>query len=196
MPRWDGDADGRLLRAAMELFLERGYDQVTVAEIAERAGLKKRSFFRYYPDKREVLFGGAAAFEEAVVAGVLAAPPGVPPLDAAVQSLAAAGESLTAWGEPVRLRQRVIDSSPELRERELTKLAALAAAIAQALRQRGADELTGQLAARAGIAVFVTAFERWASLPVPSNFPELSAAVAGHLRAAARAGHGYEGPGA
>jgi AcrR family transcriptional regulator len=190
VPRWDADAESRLLRAAMELFLAQGYDQVTVADIAERAGLKKRSFFRYFPDKREVLFGGSAAFQDAVTAGVLDAPPTLPALDAVVAALADAGEDLTAWGEPVRLRQQVIDSSAELREREVTKLATLAARVAQVLRQRGTDELTAALTARAGVAVFVTAFERWVSQPAPANFRELSAEALDGLRSAVRQASG------
>jgi AcrR family transcriptional regulator len=184
MPRWDADAEGRLLRAAMELFVEHGYEQVTVAEIAERAGLKKRSFFRYFSDKREVLFGGSAAFERMVVTGVLDAPPAMAPLDAVAGSLAAAGESLTSWGEPVRLRQRVIATAPELRERELTKLASLADQTARCLVQRGTDELTAALAARAGISAFATAFELWAASAGPGDFRELIDEVLDCLRRA------------
>jgi AcrR family transcriptional regulator len=173
MPRWDPDADGRLLQAAMELFLERGYEHVTVAEIAERAGLKKRSFFRYFPDKREVLFAGAAEFRRSVVAGVLDAAETVPPIDAVVASLAAAGAGLTNWGEPVRLRQQVIATSAELRERELIKLADLTIAIAEALCQRGSDEPTASMTAHAGITVFATAFARWTAPGPDLNFTEL-----------------------
>jgi len=170
----------------MELFVEHGYDQVTVTEIAERAGLKKRSFFRYFADKREVLFGGSAAFERAVVTGVLDAPQTMQPLDAVVTSLAAAGADLTAWGEPVRMRQRVIESSPELRERELTKLALLSSRLAQALGQRGVDELTASLTARAGVAVFTTAFERWTAPGNSRGFHELIYDALESLRAATR----------
>ena len=186
MPRWDADAEGRLLKAAMELFVDRGYDQVTVAEIAERAGLKKRSFFRYFADKREVLFGGSAAFEQAVVAGVLQAPEAMQPLDAVVMSLASAGASLTSWGEPVRLRQQVITSSPELRERELIKLASLTAQVAHALRQRGVEELTASLTAQAGMVAFTTAFELWAASAGSQNFCELIHGSLERLRAAIR----------
>jgi len=173
MPRWDADAEGRLLKAAMELFVDRGYDQVTVTEIAERAGLKKRSFFRYFADKREVLFGGAPTFEQTVVTGVLEAPEAMQPLDAVVASLAAAGAGLTSWGEPVRLRQQVIASSPELRERELIKLASLTTQVADALIRRGVEELTASLTAQAGMAAFTTAFERWAKSADAQNFHEL-----------------------
>ena len=61
MGRWEPDARGRLVKAAMELYGERGFEQTTVAEIAERAGLTERTFFRHFADKREVLFAGAGA---------------------------------------------------------------------------------------------------------------------------------------
>ena len=173
MPRWDPDADGRLLQAAMELFTERGYEHVTVAEIAERAGLKKRSFFRYFADKREVLFAGSAEFQQSVITGILAAAETMPAIDAVVTSLAAAGAGLTSWGEPVRLRQQVIATSAELRERELIKLADLTTAIAGALRERGSDELTASMTAHAGITVFTTAFARWTEPGRDVSFADL-----------------------
>ena len=173
MPRWDPDANVRLLQAAMELFTERGYEHVTVAEIAEHAGLTKRSFFRYFADKREVLFAGSAEFQQSVVTGVLGAAETMPPIDAVVTSLAAAGGGLTSWGEPVRLRQQVIATSAELRERELIKLADLTTAIAQALRQHGSDELTASMTAHVGITVFTIAFARWTEPGPDLNFGEL-----------------------
>jgi AcrR family transcriptional regulator len=170
--------------AAIELFLDRGYDQVTIAEIAERAGLRKRSFFRYFADKREVLFGGAAAFEQGVVRGVLDAPAETPPLEAVIASLTAAGGILTSWGEPVRQRQRVIETSSELHERELIKMASLATALASTLVQRGLDDLPAILTAQAGIVVFATAFTRWAAAPDAPRFPELMRDSLKHLRTA------------
>lgn len=161
MSRWDPDASGRLQAAAMELFTERGYDAVTVAEIAEHAGLKKRSFFRHYSDKREVLFAGSAAFERTVLDAVQAAQMSMTPLDAVMTGLAAGGASLTRWGEPVRERQRIVESAAELRERELIKMAALTTTVADALRDRGVDSLTATLTAQVGVAVFMTAFQQW-----------------------------------
>jgi AcrR family transcriptional regulator len=161
MPRWDPDAQARLERAAYELFLERGYDEVTVAEIAERAGLKTRSFFRYFADKREVLFGGAAEFQKAVLADIEAADPNTSPIDAVVGALGAAGNRLVTIGEGVRLRQRILDSSPELQERELIKMVSLTDAIAEALIARGLDTGRARLTAQTGVAVFSFAFQRW-----------------------------------
>jgi len=98
MARWEAGADGRLAQAALELYLERGFEQVTVAEIAARAGLTKRTFFRYFSDKREVLFAGSAIFQDAVVSAVIAAPDGVAPIDAVAAALAAVGGELTQLG--------------------------------------------------------------------------------------------------
>ena len=184
MSRWGPDADDRLYQAAMQLILERGYDGVTVAEIAEHAGLKKRSFFRYYADKREVLFAGAADFENAVVEAVRAAPSTVEPIDAVMAALTEGGTGLTNWGEPARARQRIVASSTELRERELIKLDALATAVAGALRHREVEDLTATLVARVGVAAFITAFEQWTEAEAPGDFAALMDDAHAHLRAA------------
>ena len=63
MARWEPDARGRLEKAALDVFRERGYAHTTVGDIAERAGLTERTFFRYFTDKREVLFSGSKELE-------------------------------------------------------------------------------------------------------------------------------------
>ncbi|HME03127.1 MAG TPA: TetR family transcriptional regulator [Solirubrobacteraceae bacterium] len=161
MGRWQPDARGRLLQAAMELYGERGFEQTTVAEIAQRAGLTERTFFRHFADKREVLFAGAGALEELLVSTVAKAPDGLAPMEAAAVGLEAAGAAIQEGGELPRQRQAIIAASAELQERELIKLASLASALAGALRQRGVTEPAASLAAEAGIAVFRIAFERW-----------------------------------
>jgi AcrR family transcriptional regulator len=184
MSRWDPDAQGRLRTAAMELFSERGYDDVTVAEIAERAGLKKRSFFRHYTDKREVLFTGSVDFQRAVVDEVRRAPESARPVEAVTTALAIGGAALVKWGEPVRQRQQLIASSLELRERELIKMDALTTAVADALRTRGVDDVSATLTARAGIAAFTTAFDRWAGQSEQEDFPTLMDDAIERLRVA------------
>ena len=159
--RWEPDARGRLERAALELFDQRGYDRVTTAEIAARAGLGERTFFRHFADKREALFAGAAHLQDLLVAEVAAAPERLAPLEAVVGALRAAGPLLEANRSFSHPRQRVVAASAELRERELMKLATLAAALAEALGRRGAAPASARLAAEAGIAVFTVAFERW-----------------------------------
>ena len=173
MPRWEAGAQARLTQAAYELYIERGFEHVTVAEIAERAGLTKRTFFRYFDDKREVLFSGASAFQEAVVDAVANAPHDVAPIDAVVAALAAAGSGITEIGEGARARQRLIESSSDLHEREMIKMVALKDAIEVALQTRGVEGSGASLTAQAGVAVFQTAFERWAHTEGSADFPSL-----------------------
>jgi AcrR family transcriptional regulator len=163
MARWEPNARGRLEQAAMELFSERGFEQTTVAEIAERAGLAERTFFRHFTDKREVLFGGGGALEAVLVETVAVAPKSAAPLDALAAALDAAAAFIQERRDYSRSRQAIIAANPELQERELIKLATLASALAEALRQRGVDDPDATLAAEIAIAVFRTAFERWHS---------------------------------
>ena len=161
MGRWEPDARGRLERAALELFEQRGYDRVTTAEIAARAGLGERTFFRHFADKREALFAGAAHLQDLLVREVAAAPVDLAPLEAVVGALRAAAPLLEANRAFSHPRHRVVAASTELRERELIKLATLSAALAEVLGRRGAGPASARLAAEAGIAVFTVAFERW-----------------------------------
>src|SRR3954453_7660316 len=125
MVRWEPDARGRLGQAAMELYLEHGFEQTTVAEIARRAGLTERTFFRHFTDKREVLFYGGALLQDALVKSVDAAPDGTAPLVAVADALTTAGAAMQQRREFSLQRQSVIDANAGLRERELIKLAAL-----------------------------------------------------------------------
>src|SRR5580704_11732687 len=90
MSRWEPNSRGRLQEAALALYTERGFDQTTAAEIAARAGLTERTFFRHFADKREVLFGGSALLQERIVSGVAGAPAGCTPLEAVAHGLDAA----------------------------------------------------------------------------------------------------------
>jgi len=173
MGRWEPNARGRLEQAALELYVERGYEQTTVAEIAERAGLTERTFFRHFADKREVLFAGAGTLQDLLVTAVAGAPDAVAPLEAVAAALEAAGALLQERREYSRRRQSVIDANPALQERELIKLAALASALADALRRRGVTGPAASLTAEAGIAVFKIAFERWISETGQSDLPRL-----------------------
>jgi AcrR family transcriptional regulator len=161
MGRWEPNARGRLGRAALELYLERGFERTSVAEIAERAGLTERTFFRHYADKREVLFAGSSALQELLVGTVALAPEPATPMEAVAAALEAAAAVLQERQEHARRRQAVIAANTELQERELIKLASLSAALADALRQRGVDDASASIAAEAGIAVFKIAFRRW-----------------------------------
>ena len=157
----------------MELFAERGFENTTVAEIAERAGLTERTFFRYFADKREVLFAGADVLQELLVSAVVGAPGSVAPLEAVAAALEAAGALLQERREYSRRRQAVIDANAALQERELIKLASLASALADALRKRGVTDPAAGLTAEAGIAIFKIAFERWVNETGPADLPQL-----------------------
>ncbi len=120
MGRWKPDSRGRLQEAALALYSERGFDQTTAAQIATRAGLTERTFFRHFADKREVLFGGSALLQDRIVAGVADAPPTASPLDAVSRGLDAAAAFLGQFRRDLsRQRQIVIAANPELRERRI-----------------------------------------------------------------------------
>jgi AcrR family transcriptional regulator len=163
MSRWQPNARGRLEQAALELYTERGFDGTTVADIAERADLTERTFFRYFADKREVLFWGQGVLLELVTQRIAQAPDSASPIDAVGAGLQATGELFEGRREHARRRQAVIAANAGLRERELIKLASLAAVIAEGLGRRGVSEPAATLTAETGVAVFKVAFERWLS---------------------------------
>jgi AcrR family transcriptional regulator len=145
MPRWEPDGVGRLQAAAIELFAERGFERTTVAEITQRAGLTRRTFFNHFADKREVLFGPVAeVYRETVTREIAACPDALPPLEAIVRGLQAAGDSMF-----------------EARRAALTSRREIIDAIAGALRTRGVDSDTALLSARVGVLVQQTAMQRW-----------------------------------
>ena len=188
MTRWEPNARGRLEEAALDLFDERGFDQTTVEDIATRAGLTKRTFFRYFADKREVLFGGGDEFQALFLDGLAAVPATAPPIEAVAASLEAVGDFFRDRRERARRRHGVIAANPELLERELVELAVVGAALAAALRERGVEEPAASVTAETAIAVFRTAFERWVAGGEDRELPELVHESLGALRAiAARA---------
>jgi AcrR family transcriptional regulator len=182
MARWEPDARGRLENAAMKLFQERGYGRTTVEEIAARAGLTERTFFRYFADKREVLFSGSKDLEKSIVDGIEGAPREASPLEAVVAALEAAGAELQDRRDIrfVRARYALVTNHSEVQERELIKLASLALAATKALHARSVPEPAASLAAEVGIAVFKIGFERWVNERRPRS-------LAAHIRAAADA---------
>lgn len=184
MGRWEPDARGRLEQAALELFEERGYASTTVEDIAARAGLTERTFFRYFTDKREVLFSGSAALETLIVDGISSAPASMAPLTAVTASFDAVGPWFESRRGHARKRKAVIASYPELAERELIKLSKIAAAIAAILRKRGLAAPAAGLVAETGIAIFKNAFERWAEDRKAGDFVAHVHAAVAELQAA------------
>jgi AcrR family transcriptional regulator len=183
MGRWEPDAPGRLAQAAMELYVERGFEQTTVAEIARRAGLTERTFFRHFADKREVLFAGSASLEHLLVETVASAPQNLAAIDAAAAGIEAAAALLQQRRAFAQQRQAVIAANPDLQERELIKLASLSAALARTLRTRGAGNTTADLVAEVAIAVFRSAFQNWIDEGNQHDFPQLIRESLDELRA-------------
>jgi AcrR family transcriptional regulator len=180
MGRWEPDAPRRLREAALALFEEQGYEQTTVAQIAARAEVTPRTFFRHFTDKREVLFGGSSQLRDALVAAIEAAPADAAPIDAVASAIERAAEVIGADRAAARRRAAIIASPAELRERELIKLAALGDGMTEVLVARGIDTTDAALAAEAGIAVLRVAFERWTSR---SRGPSLVAEIRATFRA-------------
>ncbi len=172
MSRWEPGAQERLSRAAMELFADRGFDEVTVAEIAARAGLTERTFFRHFGDKAEMLFAGGDGFRALFVDAIASAPPG-PPLSAITLGLYAAAADFEPRRPFVLARQKIINSHTDLMERELLKLSALAEAMSSVLAARGVQEPAASLAGWTGMTVFHTSFARWVAATDGRSFESI-----------------------
>jgi AcrR family transcriptional regulator len=183
MSRWKPDPAGRLIKAAITLFDQQGYEETTVAEIAAAADLTKRTFFRYFADKREVLFSGSQELEHRWLEAVAAAPAHADPLAAAIAGFDPIAEMFVERHEFARMRARIIDSNPELQERELIKLQSLAGSIESALVQRGVSQNAATLAAQAGVTVFHVGFARWVAQDDPTAFRQLMDESLEELRA-------------
>ncbi|GAB2901434.1 TetR/AcrR family transcriptional regulator [Streptomyces mayteni] len=183
MGRWEPNARGRLQQAALDLYVERGYEQTTVAEIARRAALTERTFFRHFADKREVLFAGSETLQECAVGALDAVPAAASPIDAVSAALEGASAMFQERRAYATKRHAVIAANAELRERELIKLAGLATGLAEALRRRGVGEPAASLAAEAGIAVFKVAFEQWIGEADERELAEVVRESLGELRA-------------
>jgi AcrR family transcriptional regulator len=163
-----------MIRAAVELFDERGFDQTTAGDIAARAGVTERTFFRHFADKREVLFDGAHTMERTAHDAILAAAADLSPFEVALAGMVAAGGLLADRRDHARRRARILAANPELRERELLKLAAITESTAETLRARGVPEPAASLAAHSAVTVFHVAFARWVA---DEGAPDLAACM-------------------
>lgn len=185
MPRWEPCAEHRLRQAALELFLEHGYENVTVAQITERAGLTRRSFSRYFTDKRDVLFAGSERLPAVLARAIRHADSTLSPFEALLTALVDVAGMLADQGPIAAQRRAIVQASPELEERGRTKFAAVTDAMADALRDRGTAESEATLLAQVGVAIFRTAFERWTDQPddvaLPARIREAAAELAARL---------------
>jgi AcrR family transcriptional regulator len=162
MARWEPGARERLVVAAVDLFTEQGYDATTVAQIAERAGVTKSTFFRHFPDKRELLVAGQETLSKLLAEGITEAPAGASPLEAVAAGLERASSAMgQANREFGRRLKAAVASSTELQERDALKSVGLAAAMTAALVGRGVPDPTAHLAAELGVLAFKLGYAEW-----------------------------------
>jgi AcrR family transcriptional regulator len=163
MPRWKPDARQRLVVAALGLFAEQGYDDTTVAQISERAGLTRSTFFRHFADKREILTAGQKALSRLLAEGIEAAPADATPMAAVAAGLERASGEMTSFNRELSpLLHAAIEANEELQTRDALKSIGMAAAMVDALKRRDVEEPTAQVAAELGVLAFKLGFGRWA----------------------------------
>lgn len=185
MARWQPEARERLVAAALDLFNERGYDDTTVAQISERAGLTKSTFFRHFPDKRDVLAAGQDTIGRLLAEGIAAAPVDATPLNAVCSGLRSAASAFTAVNRELAPKLKAaIAASAELQERNALKQIGLAAAMAAALRVREVSEPTAVLAAELGALALKTAYAQWAESGETRDLGVIACEALGELQAA------------
>jgi AcrR family transcriptional regulator len=188
MPRWQPDGRERLIAAALQLFSEQGYDETTVAEIAERAGLTKSTFFRHFPDKRNMLSAGQETLSRLLVEGIAGAPPQATPLAAVGAGLARAASTMGPFNRELAPQlQAAIAASTELQERYALKQVGFVAAMSSALRDRGVPEPTASVAAELGALAFKQAYAAWIASDDDQDLAQLSLDTLEQLRATASA---------
>jgi AcrR family transcriptional regulator len=162
MARWEPGAKQRLVVAAVDLFADQGYDATTVTQIAERAGVTKSTFFRYFSDKRELLVAGQETLSRLLAEGIAAAPADATPLEAVAAGLElASGEMGPANRELGPRLKEAVAASTELQERDALKSIGLATAMSGALVARGVPEPTARLAAELGVLAFKRGYNQW-----------------------------------
>ncbi|MEU9129966.1 helix-turn-helix domain-containing protein [Kitasatospora sp. NPDC048540] len=187
MGRWEPGARERLVVAAVDLFAEQGYDVTTVTQIAERAGVTKSTFFRHFPDKRELLVAGQDTLSRLLAEGIADAPAGAGPIEAIAAGLERASGAMGPMNRELAPRVKaVVAACAELQERDTLKSVGLAAAMTTALVARGVPDPTAALAGELGVLAFKRGFAEW-SEGDRDAYEELAGytlAALGELRAA------------
>ena len=189
MARWQPGARERLVVAAVDLFYEQGYDATTVAQIADRAGVTKSTFFRHFPDKRELLVAGQESLSALLVEGITAAPAGATPLAAVAVGLERASSEMGPVNRALGPRLRAaVATSTELQERDALKSVGLAAAMTAALIKRGVPSPSAHLAAELGVLAFKQGYAKWSEADVDDalGLAHYALAALDELRAATR----------
>ena len=184
--RWAPNARERLETAALDLFVENGYERTTVAQIADRAGMNRATFFRHFTDKREVLFGGEDVLARLFADGIRDASPDATLTECLQAALAAADAAMTPQQRAkAAQRVQVVAANAEVQERGLLKHARITKSVAAALLERGKDELTARLGAEMAMLAFSVAFERWIKANDVEPFSPFAEAALSDLQARA-----------
>jgi AcrR family transcriptional regulator len=187
MARWEPGARERMVVAAVDLFTEQGYDATTVAQIAERAGVTKSTFFRHFSDKRELLVAGQEALSRLLAEGIAEAPPTASPLEAVAAGLERASSAMGPMNRELGPRLKAaIAASAELQERDALKTVGLAAAMTNALKERGVPDPIAHLAGEMGVLAFKCGYSHWleADHDTADGLAPYTAAALQDLRAA------------
>jgi len=162
MARWQPGANERLIVAAVDLFTEQGYDATTVAQIAERAGVTKSTFFRHFPDKRELLVAGQETLSRLLADGIAEAPADAGALEAVAAGLERASNAMGPANRALGPRLKAaVAASAELQERDALKSIGLAAAMTAALVARGVAAPMAHLAGEMGVLAFKQGYAQW-----------------------------------
>jgi len=162
MARWQPGTTQRLVVAAVDLFTEQGYDATTVAQIAERAGVTKSTFFRHFSDKRELLVAGQETLSRLLADGITDAPASASPLEAVAAGLERASSAMGPTNRELGPRlTAAVATSTELQERDALKSVGLAAAMTAALVARGVPDPTAHLAGELGVLAFKRGYAQW-----------------------------------
>src|SRR5947207_1315085 len=187
MSRWEPGARERLVMAAVDLFTEQGYDATTVAQIAERAGVTKSTFFRHFPDKRELLVAGQETLSRLLTEGIAEAPADASPLEAVAAGLVRASTAMGPMSREIAPRLKAaVAASTELQERDALKSVSLAAAMTAALIARGVPDPTAALASELGVLAFKRGYAGWseADRDAQDSLAQHTLAALDELRAA------------
>jgi AcrR family transcriptional regulator len=180
MSRWEPGARERLVVAAVDLFTEQGYDATTVAQIAERAGVTKSTFFRHFPDKRELLVAGQETLSQLLSEGIAEAPADASPLAMVAAGLERASTAMGPMSREIAPRLKAaVAASAELQERDALKSVSLAAAMTAALVARAVPDPTAALASELGVLAFKRGYADWSE-----GERDAEDQLAGHILAA------------
>ena len=183
MGRWEPETRARLRLAAIELWQEKGFDETSAAEIADRAGVTERTFFRHFVDKREVLFQGQEELEERFTTGIIEAPAEASALEVVAFALGRVAPFFGQERQPYStLRRQIIEANTPLMEREQFKMLTLTSAVSKAFRERGVGEPDATLSAHSALAIFNVAFTMWTTPDESRTYDELVGVALTSLR--------------